>query len=541
MNSRVVKDMEKVGSVEWMEDRALPASPDRRTFVKGMAAIGVGSAASRLFLDTAQASAQESGGVAFEGEKTDWHGFDRYDYIMDEQTLAIVPFKAPAGEGTGVANPPNGQRRCIVVAPKKTIVGNPWSWRGVYWDHQPQTEIELLSRGFHVAYVSANATLKPGKEWDAWYSFLTARKGLSPKPAFIGMSRGGEYSYTWATANAEKVSCIYADNPGMNHGALLRLGELAWAGVPVLHVCGSIDPLLGRNSTAIEEMYRQFGGEISVMIKEGFGHHPHSFRDPKPIAGFIEQSVFRTPAAAPVFAGTSFSRSYFYSNECFYRNAPEQGAYLTCRGPLFTPSYERYEFPLDHVEGTVTVIVPRSAASGLPWVFRSGFVFPEAKVDLALLAKGFHIVTGPVGYNFDGPVIAHWNTVYEHLVAQGFSSRPVMEGAGAAAGEVYAWAIANPEKVACIYAENPILHSNLAKVQPLDSVAALASAHVPLLHVCGSRDPHFAANTQVLESRYKKLGGRIRVILENGREHYPLAPDDPAPAIGFIEDASRRA
>src|SRR5665213_1980666 len=210
----------------------------------------------------------------FEGGKTTWHGFGRYDFVMDEADLSIKPFVAPAGEGAGVKDPEPGQRRCIVVVPKEAAPGSPWSWRGCYWDHQPQTEIELLKRGFHVAYISANATLKPGKEWDAWYAFLTRQHGLSAKPAFIGMSRGGEYSYTWATTHPDSVSCVYADNPGMNKEAFSRLGDLARNDVPLLHVCGSIDPLLGRNSTAIENIYQQFGGRISVMIKEGFGHHP---------------------------------------------------------------------------------------------------------------------------------------------------------------------------------------------------------------------------------------------------------------------------
>lgn len=36
------------------------------------------------------------------------------------------------------------------------------------------------------------------EEWDAWYEFLIKKHGLSKKPAFVGMSRGGEYAYTWA-------------------------------------------------------------------------------------------------------------------------------------------------------------------------------------------------------------------------------------------------------------------------------------------------------------------------------------------------------
>ena len=88
----------------------------------------------------------EGGFTPFDGEKSAWHGFDRYDFVMDEDTLAITPFKAPADEGFGVRDPVQGQRRCIVVVPKQPAPGNPWSWRGCYWDHQPQTEVELLKR-----------------------------------------------------------------------------------------------------------------------------------------------------------------------------------------------------------------------------------------------------------------------------------------------------------------------------------------------------------------------------------------------------------
>jgi pimeloyl-ACP methyl ester carboxylesterase len=480
-----------------------------------------------------------SGATAFEGERTVWHdGFARYDYVMDEQTLAITPFAAPEGEGFGVRDPAKGQRRCIVIAPQKAAAGNPWSWRGCYWDHQPQTEVELLRRGFHIAYISANATLRPGKEWDAWYAYLTDKHGLSRKPAFIGMSRGGEYAYTWATAHPDKVSCIYADNPGGNRDVLLRLGDLAANDVPLLHVCGSIDPILGKYSTVIEGIYQQFGGRISVMIKEGFGHHPHSLRDPTPIADFIVQSVQSTTAATPAFAGGRFTRSSFYSIEDSYRDFPREETYITCRGPCFTECYDRYAFDLASVEGTTTVIVPKTAAPGKPWVFRADFVDRDAVVDLALLAKGFHIVTGPVPYNADGPSLQHWNAVYKHLTDHSFSAKPVMEGVGGAAGEAYAWAIANPDKVSCIYCENPILRSRLAKT-PLDNLTPLAQAGVPLLHVCGGLDPWLNDQTRVAEKRYKELGGPITVIVQEGEGHYPLAPRDPRPVVEFITERAK--
>ncbi|HEY2588998.1 MAG TPA: hypothetical protein VGI81_24855 [Tepidisphaeraceae bacterium] len=465
------------------------------------------------------------GYTAFTGEKTAWHGFDRYDFLMDEQSLTVKP--ATAGPAV------SGQRRCIVVVPKERAPGNPWSWRGCYWDHQPQTEIELLRRGFHIAYITADANLKPSEHWDAWYAFLTEQHGLSKRPAFIGMSRGGEYAYTWATRHPDQVSCIYADNPGANPEVFAGLGNLARNDVPVLEICGSIDPLLGRNALAIENIYQQLGGRISVMIKDGYGHHPHSLVDPTPIADFISQSVQAAQAKPPAIVGARFARTSYYSSASSYREFPKERTFVTCRGPLFIDCYNRYLFDLPGVEGSITVIEPKTAAPGKPWVFRADAVFREATVDQALLAKGFHIVTGPVPYNADGPDRARWNAVYKHLTDNGFSPKPVMEGAGGAAGEAYAWAIDNPDRVACIYVENPFLHSHTSRTQPLDNLAPLAKAGVPILHVCGSLDPRLESNTRVTEERYKDLGGKITVIVREGEGHF-MTLKDPQPIVEFI-------
>src|SRR5207237_7690927 len=97
------------------------------------------------------------------------------------------PNKAGADEGNAAKTQVKGPLRCGVVAPKRSAPGNPWSWRGYYFDHEPQAEIELLRRGFHVGFVWCDA----GKPWDAWYKFLTETHGLSKQPAFVGMSRGG--------------------------------------------------------------------------------------------------------------------------------------------------------------------------------------------------------------------------------------------------------------------------------------------------------------------------------------------------------------
>src|SRR5271155_2955253 len=99
--------------------------------------------------------------------KTDWHGFDRYDFLMDESDLSIKPYKAAPDDGNAVRTRVTGQLRCVVIAPKEVAPGKPWSWRGYYFDHEPQAEIELLRRGLHVGFIWCDA----GKPWDAWYAF----------------------------------------------------------------------------------------------------------------------------------------------------------------------------------------------------------------------------------------------------------------------------------------------------------------------------------------------------------------------------------
>jgi pimeloyl-ACP methyl ester carboxylesterase len=489
----------------------------------------------------AQPAPAQSSPPVFDGGKSTWHeDFVRYDFLMDTNTLEITPFTRPADEGFAVGTPPDGKLRCIVVVPKNPAPGNPWSWRGCYWDHQPQAEVELLRRGFHIAFITPD----PGKQWDAWYAYLTEKHGLSRKPAFVGMSKGGVNEYTWATANPDKVSCIYADNPGIYPETILKLGELIKHDVPLLNVCGTLDFVLEKNTKVIENIYHQAGGQITIMIKEGTGHHPHSLIDPKPIADFIEQHVHPNTTPRPEIVDDTFTKSYYYSTENSYIYLPKEDTYAICRGPQFTPCYDRYDQNVKSPFGVtgMAVLVPKTEAAGRPWVFRADRIGRDASaIDLALLAKGYHIVAAPILGG--GPDRAEWDAVYKDMTDHGFSKKPAMEGAGAGAGEAYAWAIENPDKVSCIYGENPVLRSIMTgrqeKKAPLESLAALAKAGVPILHVCGQLDPWLDRQTRVAEARYKEFGGQMTIIVKPGEGHFPVGPQDPTAVVDFIVSKSQ--
>lgn len=469
--------------------------------------------------------------IPFEGPKSTWHeGFERFDFEMDDASMEIKPTKQLEGEGFGVKLVAEGKRRCVVVVPKNPAPGFPWSWQGFYWDHEPQTEVELLKRGYHIAYVSGDA----GKQWDTWYAYLQDH-GLSRKPCFVGMSRGGANAYDWATSNPSRVSCIYADNPAIRPRAFTRLSDLAANDVGLLNICGSLDFLLQRHTLRIEEAYQSFGGRITVMIKEGTAHHPHSLRNPKFIADWITSFPQGDPPKRPDYLSENFAKTYYYDINSTNIFLPEENTYAVCRGPGFVEAYERYDQQTKSRWGVtgMMIIPPKTPAPGKPWMMRASPILREAPTDQLLLAKGFAIVTVPVTKE-TGPSREEWDETYRFMTNNGYAKKPLVVGVGAAAGEAYGWAIANPEKVACIVARNPVMRSLAAKGSLLDKLEPLAKAGVPLLHVSDHNDPALESNTREVEKRYAALGGNIKVIIHERDGRFPLPRADRQRVLDFI-------
>lgn len=169
---------------------------------------------------------------------------------------------------------------CKVVCPAREAEGRPWVWRARFWGHEPQTDIDLLEKGFHIVYCDVAdlyGSDKATERWDRFYRYLR-KHGFHRKAVLEGMSRGGLIVYNWAAKNPDKVACIYADAPvmditswpmgkGTSEGSaedtrrmmevygfgseqeaaewkgnpLDHAGRIARAGIPVLHVVGDAD------------------------------------------------------------------------------------------------------------------------------------------------------------------------------------------------------------------------------------------------------------------------------------------------------------
>ncbi|MGE5194932.1 MAG: GDSL-type esterase/lipase family protein, partial [Deltaproteobacteria bacterium] len=74
------------------------------------------------------------------------------------------------------------------------------------------------------------------------------------------------------------------------------------------------------------------------------------------------------------------------------------------------------------------------------------------------------------------------------------------------------------------------------KLNPVDNLAPLAKAKVPLLHVCGTADDvvPFEENTQIVAERYRAMGGPITVIAKPGVGHHPHSLQNPSPIVAFV-------
>jgi pimeloyl-ACP methyl ester carboxylesterase len=230
--------------------------------------------------------------------------------------------------------------------------------------------------------------------------------------------------------------------------------------------------------------------------------------------------------------------------------------------------FARYDF---EVQGRkLLVVVPQQAAEGRPWVWHGEFFGHKPAPDVALLKRGFHIVYVQVPDLLGAPAaVAHWNVVYQELTERyHFSKKAALVGLSRGGLYCYNWAIANPERVACIYGDAPVCdfkswpggrgkgkgsprdwklvlqhygfqnddEALAYQKNPVDSLAPLAAAKVPLLHVYGDADEvvPWDENTGIIAERYRKLGGSITLIAKPGVGHHPHGLDDPKPIVEFI-------
>ncbi|XHR26833.1 MAG: alpha/beta fold hydrolase [Chthoniobacteraceae bacterium] len=220
------------------------------------------------------------------------------------------------------------------------------------------------------------------------------------------------------------------------------------------------------------------------------------------------------------------------------------------------------------------IIPPPHEAPGRPWIWRPEFFDAFANADEALVRRGFHLVFLDIPDHYGCPkALDAGDALYEFVTGTfGFAPKVAFVALSRAGLTAFNWAIRNPEKVSCIYADNPVcdfkswpagwgcgpgsagdwskclaiygMTEDDARAwpnNPVDRLDVLAKAGIPLLHVIGDADEvvPVTENSYVVRERYKALGGSYMEIIKPGGLHHPHGLPDPTPIAEFIVKHTR--
>jgi len=219
-------------------------------------------------------------------------------------------------------------REAILILPDEDKKCGKWLLKTEYFGAFPNFEIEMVKRGWCVAYIKNITRWCLDEDLDLkarFADFLSKEFGLYKKCVPVGMSCGGLIGTKFAAKYPEYVSCLYLDAPvlnllscpaglgeanheydfmsefynatGITLSQLLSYREhpidkmpiLLENNIPIMLVAGDSDPVVPyhENGAVLEKFYKENGGTIEVIIKPGCEHHPHGLDDNTPIIDFV--------------------------------------------------------------------------------------------------------------------------------------------------------------------------------------------------------------------------------------------------------------
>lgn len=204
------------------------------------------------------------------------------------------------------------------------------------------------------------------------------------------------------------------------------------------------------------------------------------------------------------------------------------------------------------VDGHVAfVILPERRLSGpIPWVWYAPTLpnlpgTEERWMFQRFLDAGVAVAGIDVGESYGSPDGRElFSSLYRELTGKrGFASKPVLLGRSRGGLMTLGWVVENPEKVAGFAGIYPVcsvisypgvakasgayhmtaeeLGAHLNEHNPIDRLAPLAKAGVPLLAIHGDVDKvvPLESNSGEMQRRYGQLGGRMQLIVAAGQGH----------------------
>ncbi|MDA1139989.1 MAG: prolyl oligopeptidase family serine peptidase [Planctomycetota bacterium] len=215
-----------------------------------------------------------------------------------------------------------------------------------------------------------------------------------------------------------------------------------------------------------------------------------------------------------------------------------------------TPTQQRDWFKVDG-RPAFTIIPSETPIKPIPWVLYAptlGKGLPGGAEDWMFrqfLAVGIAIAGVDVGESYGSPEGREtYNAFYKLLTEErGFAPQASLLARSRGGLMLYCWAAENAEKVRCITGIYPVcniasypglksacgaykltqeeLKAKLAEHNPIDRLASLARAKVPIFHIHGDDDRvvPLDANSGAVAERYKELGGEMALKIAEKQGH----------------------
>lgn len=221
--------------------------------------------------------------------------------------------------------------------------------------------------------------------------------------------------------------------------------------------------------------------------------------------------------------------------------------------PLVTPGAKSLPLPGEafNFDGhDAFVILPPGASKNTPWIWYAPTLpgLPgkhETWMFERFLKAGIAIAGVDIGESYGSPDGCKvYSAFHRHLVGKrGFSGKACLLARSRGGLMLYCWAAENPDKVNGVAGIYPVCNitsypgleracgayglsaTQLAAVlpehNPVDRLAPLAKAEVPIHHIHGDKDGTVPldANSGMVAERYRKLGGTMTLEVIKGGGH----------------------
>lgn len=233
-----------------------------------------------------------------------WEGFKKEEFEFKGKTATIL---YPEGE-------PNG--RMLLKTEYLTAF--------------PTFDLAMLKRGYYLIHIKHRSRWAPDDDIELMAEFVQycAEKLSASKRCILeGLSAGGMQAARFAQMYPELAAVLYLDAPALNLLSVAGLGlrnkalDRIWVElpetynlnrstivnfrkspidnmaplienhIPIIMLYGNADDVCvyEENGKVLEEYYKEHGGTLKIIVREGCAHHPHGLDDPTPIIDFIEE------------------------------------------------------------------------------------------------------------------------------------------------------------------------------------------------------------------------------------------------------------